>query len=146
SRKPRPFEVIDASLVGLVDRVTRRMRKAGRIGRTVTLRLRFDDFSRATRSFTLATPTAQTTTVLATARGLLAAATPTIERRGLTLLGLSLSNLADAGAAQLVLPFDRHCALDIVLDNVRDRFGSEAITRAVLVGRDPGLSMPLLPD
>ena len=41
------------SLVGLVDRVTRRMRAAGRVGRTVVLRLRFDDFSRATRSHTL---------------------------------------------------------------------------------------------
>src|SRR5712691_6361328 len=48
-RSPRSAEAVDAVVVGLVDRVTRRMRAAGRVGRTVVLRLRFDDFSRATR-------------------------------------------------------------------------------------------------
>ena len=51
---------IDAALVGLVDRVTRRLRARGRVGRTVVLRLRFDDFTRATRSHTLPHATAQT--------------------------------------------------------------------------------------
>ena len=51
---------LDALLVTLVDRVTRRARAANRAGRTVTLRLRFADFSRATRSRTLAHPTAGT--------------------------------------------------------------------------------------
>jgi hypothetical protein len=37
-------------------------------------------------------------------------------------------------------------ALDAALDDVRDRFGSAALTRAVLLGRDEGLSMPMLPD
>jgi DNA polymerase-4 len=110
--------------------------------------MRFDDFSRATRSYTLAEATQQTQTILATARGLLAGATPMIEAQGLTLLGISLGNLEDDGAIQLALPFarDRAQALDGVVDRVRDRFGSEAITRAVLLGRDQGLSVPLLPD
>ena len=51
-RSPKSPEAIDASLVALVDRVTRRMRAAERVGRTVVLRLRFDDFTRATRSHT----------------------------------------------------------------------------------------------
>ena len=51
---------LDALLVTLVDRVTRRARAANRAGRTVTLRLRFGDFSRATRSRTLPHPTAGT--------------------------------------------------------------------------------------
>ncbi len=50
---PRSAAEIDATVVALVDRVTRRMRAAGRVGRTVVLRLRFADFSRATRSHTL---------------------------------------------------------------------------------------------
>jgi DNA polymerase IV len=139
---------IDAVLLGLVDRVTRRMRRAGRVGRTVVLRLRFDDYTRATRSHTLSRPTAHTQTVLATARWLLAAARPSIQGRGLTLVGLSVANLDDDSALQLALPFDRHAgiALDAALDQVRDRYGSAAVTRAVLLGRDPGLSMPLLPD
>jgi DNA polymerase-4 len=139
---------VDTALVGLVDRVTRRMRAADRVGRTVVLRLRFDDFSRATRSHTLPRPTAHTETILATARTLLATATPMIERQGLTLVGISVGNLDDRGAIQLALPFDGHSggALDAALDNVRERFGSAAVTRAVLLGRDDGLSVPLLPD
>ncbi|HWM59815.1 MAG TPA: DNA polymerase IV, partial [Pseudonocardia sp.] len=83
-------ESLDAVLAGLVDRVTRRMRAAGRVGRTVVLRLRFDDFTRATRSHTLAEATAHTETILRTARGLLRAVLPLIHSQGLTLLGLSL--------------------------------------------------------
>jgi DNA polymerase-4 len=146
-RRRSPAEV-DAVLLGLVDRVTRRMRAARRVGRTVVLRLRFDDFSRATRSFTLTDATAETGTVLATARALLATATPMIEQRGLTLVGVAVGNLANDRPAQLVLPFEGHggLALDLAIDEIRERFGLKAITRAVLLGREPGLSVPLLPD
>ncbi len=147
-RSPRSSAEIDATVVALVDRVTRRMRAAGRIGRTVVLRLRFGDFSRATRSLTLPRATAQTETVLAAARALVAAAMPIIERRGLTLVGVAVANLDDDDFVQLVLPIDRYdgTALDAALDAVRARFGSTAITRAVLLGRDTGVTMPLLPD
>jgi DNA polymerase-4 len=147
-RKPKTVDEIDATLLALVDRVTRRMRAARRIGRTVVLRLRFDDFSRVTRSHTMALPTAETPTILATARGLLVTALPLIERRGLTLIGVAVSSLDDVDAVQLLLPLDRQGgrALDAALDVVRDRFGSSAITRAVQLGRDQGLSIPLLPD
>ena len=139
-------EELDTVLIGLVDRVTRRMRTAKRVGRTVVLRLRFDDFTRATRSHTMAGATARTESILVTARGLLAEARPTIERQGLTLLGISVANLENEDAVQLALPFDRVGALDAALDEVRDRFGSAAVTRAVLLGRDPGFTVPLLPD
>jgi DNA polymerase IV len=144
----RPPEAIDAVLVGLVDRVTRRLRAGRRVARTVILRMRFDDFSRATRSHTLAEPTAQTSMILATARDLLAAARPMIERQGLTLIGISLSNLVECELSQLALPGERRRAgaLDATLDTVRDRFGSAAITRAVLLGRDQGFTVPLLPE
>jgi DNA polymerase-4 len=147
-RSRKTPEAVDAVLVSLVDRVTRRMRAAGRAGRTVVLRLRFGDFSRATRSHTLSRPTAHTQTILVTARWLLAGAMPEIERRGLTLVGVAVANLEDDGALQLVLPLDRHsgAALDAALDEVRSRFGSTAVTRAVLLGRDPGFTVPMLPD
>jgi DNA polymerase IV len=145
-RSPRSPEAIDAVVVGLVDRVTRRMRAAGRVGRTVVLRMRFDDFSRATRSHTLPHATAQTQPILATVRGLVAVAAPLIERQGLTLVGVAVANLEGDGAIQLPLPFDRAAALDAALDEVRDRFGTTAITWAVLLGRDQGPTMPLLPD
>jgi DNA polymerase-4 len=147
-RSPRTWSALDTVLVGLVDRLARRLRAARRVCRTVTLRLRFDDFSRATRSHTLTEATAQTHTILTTARGLLATAMPAIESQGITLLGVALSNLADDYAVQLALPFDHPHpnALDAAVDDIRDRFGSTAITRAVLLGRDPGLTVPLLPD
>ena len=147
-RSPTPPDALDAIVLGLVDRVTRRMRVAGRLGRTVVLRLRFDDFSRATRSHTLPWATADTEAILATVRALLTTAMPMIEQRGITLVGLAVSNLDDDAAVQLALPLDRHSgsALDVALDAVRRRFGSTAVTRAALLGRDQGLSMPLLPD
>jgi DNA polymerase-4 len=124
------------------------MRKAGRVGRTVVLRLRFDDFTRATRSHTLPQPTAHTETVLAVARGLLAAATPLIEQRGLTLVGVAVANLENDDELQLPLPFHPRdeLLLDEAIDDVRDRYGSRAVTRARLIDRDAGYTMPMLPD
>jgi DNA polymerase-4 len=147
-RRPRSSGEIDVVLVGLVERVTSRMRAAGRVGRTVVLRLRFADFTRATRSHTLPQATAETHAILTAARELLATATPLIERDGLTLVGIAVSNLQNGDAVQLALPFDSWSggALDAALDEVRERYGSTAVTRAVLLGRDQGFTMPLLPD
>ena len=140
---------VDAVVVNLVDRITRRMRTAGRSGRTVVLRLRFDDFGRATRSHTLPRATASTDVILDAARGLVTAAAPLIRERGLTLVGFAVSNIDRGGAQQLELPFDEHCdttALDGAVDRVRQRYGNSALTRGVLLGRDAGLEMPHLPD
>ncbi len=147
-RTPRSPDAIDAALAGLVDRVTRRMRAAGRTGRTVVLRMRFDDFCRATRSHTLPRATANSQAILHTARSLLHTAGPMIEQRGLTLVGVAVANLDDDGALQLPLPFDHYGSgdLDAALDALRDRFGSAAVTRAIQLGRDQGLAVPLLPD
>jgi DNA polymerase-4 len=145
---PKTPEGLDATLVALVDRLGRRLRKAHRVCRTVVLRLRFDDLTRATRSHTLWEATARTRTILAAARGLLAAAMPMIRSRGCTLVGVTLTNLAGDDAIQLALPFERGsgASLDATLDAVKERFGSDAITRAVLLGRRQGLTVPLLPD
>jgi DNA polymerase-4 len=71
-----------------------------------------------------------------------------IEDRGITLVGVSVGNVSDSDAVQLALPFDRRSngALDVALDDVSDRFGSTAVTRAVLLGGDRGFSVPMLPD
>ncbi len=147
-RQPKSAASVDAVLVSLVDRLARRLRAAHRVCRTVVLRLRFDDLSRATRSYTLAEATAQTDTILTAARALMRAATPLIHSQGITLVGVSLTNLYNDDAIQLALPFDPHPrdALDAALDNLRDRFGTAAITRAVLLGGNQGLQVPLLPD
>lgn len=148
-RSPRSVADLDIVLLGLVDRVSRRMRDADRRGRTVVLRLRFDDFTRATRSRTLPAPTARTADLLAAVRELMAGAASLIADRGVTLVGISVANFEGTGdEEQLELPFDRAAAgsLDSALDSVRHRFGPAAVTRGVLVGRDAGLSMPMLPD
>ena len=146
-RRATSWGVVDSSVIAIVDRVSRRLRTGRRLCRTVVLRLRFDDFTRATRSLTLPRLTDQSQTILDAARTLLASARPLIERRGITLVGLSLTNLESADRVQLCLMDDwRPEALDAALDEVRDRYGSRSITRGVLVGRDPGIAMPLLPD
>jgi DNA polymerase-4 len=189
-RGPRTPAELDAVLIGLVERVLRRMRRARRVARTVVLRLRFDDFTRVSRAHTLAEASGETSVLLAGLRGLLAAALPEIERRGITLLGVALTNLEDVEAVQLALPLDLQATatpaaraafladfgpaapgaagsdsardargpaatsraeppgrrLDAAVDAVRDLYGSEAITRGVLIGRDMGHEMPTLPD
>jgi DNA polymerase-4 len=145
--RPKTRADIEASLIGIVDRVTRRMRAANRVGRTVTLRLRFDDSTRATRSHTLPQPTALTHTILGAAQTLLDEAMPLIDRQGCTMVGLAVSNLDNDRAVQLALPFDRHSPeLDRSLDDVRKRFGSKAVTRGVLLHRSTGFTVPMLPD
>jgi len=146
-RKKRTAEEIEAMAAGLVDRVTRRMRAAGRAGRTVVLRMRFDDFTRATRSHTLPWATSHTQTILEAVRNLLITAQPMIEKRGLTLVGIAVANLDNDKAVQLTLPFDRWSGnLDFAVDEVRRRYGSTAVTRAALLGRGQGMEVPMLPD
>ena len=140
---------IDAVVIGLIDRIASRMRAAGRTGRTVTLRLRFNDFGRATRSHTLPWATCSTHALLGAARRLVAAAAPLIAERGLTLVGFAVSEIDRDGAEQLTLPLTTRAepaAVDAAVDQVRRRYGRSALTRGVLVGRDQGLEMPHLPD
>ncbi|TPG29709.1 DNA polymerase IV [Mycolicibacterium hodleri] len=150
---------IDAVVVNLVDRITRRMRRSDRTGRTVVLRLRFNDFSRVTRSHTLPRATASTDDILTAARALVATAGPLIAERGLTLVGFAVSNIDGDGAQQLELPFDAsiecrgpagsaadRLAIDSAMDAVRQRFGNASVMRGVLLGRDPGVEMPMLSD
>jgi DNA polymerase-4 len=149
---------IDAVVITLIDRITGRMRAAGRTGRTLVLRLRFDDFGRATRSHTLPWATSSTQTLLATARRLVTSAAPMIAERGLTLIGFAVSDINRTGAEQLMLPFavaaegspagggTQLAAVDAAVDRVRLRYGKSALTRGVLIGHDTGLEMPHLPD
>jgi len=151
-RRRRSRDEIDVILLRIVDRVTRRMRRAGRTGRTVTLRFRFDDFTRATRSSSLPQPTSATAPLLAIARAVLDTAWPLIdERGGLSLIGLSVGNLVserDGVGTQMALPFERveSEVLDTALDAVRDRFGAASLTRAATFGSDADVGVPRLPD
>jgi DNA polymerase-4 len=63
-------------------------------------------------------------------------------------VGIAVANLSSDAAVQLALPFGRRhgAALDAAIDDVREKFGAAALTRAVLLGRVPGLTVPMLPD
>ncbi|MBT9405157.1 hypothetical protein KBY50_26180, partial [Salmonella enterica subsp. enterica serovar Typhimurium] len=124
--RPRSPEELDVILTQIVDRLARRLRDGDRVCRTVVLRLRFGDFTKATRSRSLRAPTDRTALLLAVARTLLAAAQPEISGRGITLLGLSFTQLDAADSVPPELPIDwgDESRLDTVLDTLRDRYGS----------------------
>jgi DNA polymerase-4 len=152
-RGARTPDELRTIVVGLVDRVMPRLRAGDRLARTVVLRLRHDDFSRATRSRTVLQATASTDTIRQAALGLLDDATPQIAERGITLLGLAVANLVPADAIQMALPFvgldgrttPDTSRLDQALDTLSEKFGSHAVTRAALVGRIPTYEQPTLP-
>ncbi|MET0673274.1 MAG: DNA polymerase IV, partial [Microbacterium pygmaeum] len=146
--RPRSPEELDLFLTQIIDRLARRLRERDRVCRTVVLRLRFGDFAKATRSHTVRFPTDRTSTLLGVARGLLAGARPEIDQRGITLIGVSLSQLGHADSIQPELPidWDDGARLDTVLDAVRDRYGAASVSRATQLGRDPGWSTPVLPE
>ncbi|MDL9935338.1 DNA polymerase IV [Gordonia sp. ABSL1-1] len=147
-RRPTSEADLEATVIAIVERLGKRLRGAERVCRTVVLRLRFDDYARATRSRTLPEVTDRTDVIMAAARGLVADAMPIIRERGCTLIGLSLTNLDNHDAVQLALPFadDHHEELDHTMDALRNRFGRDSVTRAVLVGRNHGDDAPMLPD
>ena len=147
-RRSRSWAELDVVLVAIVDRVTRRLRGGERVGRTVVLRLRFGDFTRATVSHTLTEATGNTQVVLEVARRLLDRARPRIDAEGITLIGLSLANLVEATPMQLALPFDHHAdgTLDHTIDAITERFGTSSVTRAALLRHRPRPSLPQSAD
>lgn len=146
--RERSAEELELILTQIVDRLARRLRDGGRVCRTVVLRLRFGDFAKVTRSRSLGSPTDRTAILLTVAQALLAAAQTEIAERGITLIGVSLSHLDHADRVQPELPIDwgDEPRLDSVLDTLRDRFGAASVSRAALLGRDPGWSSPILPE
>lgn len=146
--RSRTAEEIDVMLTQIVDRLARRLRDGDRGCRRVVLRLRFGDFTKATRSRSLRFPSDRTAVLLAAARGLLAAALPEIEARGITLIGVSFGQLVrgEDVPQELAIEWGESARLDTVADAVRDRFGAASLARATQLGRDPGWSAPLLPE
>lgn len=147
-RRKTDLADIEASLTALVDRTCGRLRSAHRRCRTVVLRLRLDDFTRATRSRTLPARTDSTAVILLAAKALLGEAAPLIYSGGLTLVGVSLTNLEDDDGDQLELPMGlfADASLDATVDGIQARFGRASMTRGILLGRPPSLEMPILPD
>ncbi len=140
-------EDCDALLLAIVDRVTARLRRAGRVARTVVLRLRFGDFTVATRSHTIAEATNATSVILIPVQLLLNDVWPLACERGLTRIGIAVTGLSSADTVQLALPFSQRdtSRLDETLDAIHDRFGKGALRRAGNMRRSL-VEVPMLPD
>ncbi len=153
-RGSRSGDQIDSLAAALVDRTSKRLREAGRACRTVTISMRFGDFSRSTRAHSLPFPTDSTESILAAVRDLIDQSRPRIEEKELTLIGVSLGNLARADTVQMELPIGEQeerggrdqAALDQAVDVVRSRFGDGVIKRASMIDADQGVPVPTLPD
>lgn len=124
-----------AVLLSLSDQVGRRLRKAGLMGRTVSIAIRDTRFQTITRARTLPGPTDLTDEIYGTAAALLEGNWP--QGKPVRLLGVAVSHLGPAGEAhsQLTL-FDqpaqssaRRRRADIAADALRDKFGEEAVVR-----------------
>ena len=141
-RRPARPAIVRVALGYLADRVGSRLRRAGRAGSTVTVRVRFLDMRSVTRSTTMPAPVSATLTLTDVAVELaLAALADHPDQREITLLGLSVSNLRPDVALQLEMPLgladDRHrpgtplgaarLSIDRAVDAVRDRFGRESV-------------------
>jgi DNA polymerase IV len=135
---------LDPAILAIADRVSRRLRADDRLARTVTLRLRFADSERATRAASFAAATDSSPAIARVAHELLHANHLLIRQRGVTLVGVALSNLVCSDSEQLTLGFDEQAQgaqLDSALDDIRRRFGNASVTRATLLRR-PQLQRP----
>ena len=135
SRDHHLRSTLDHELVQFADSVASRLRAQGLVGRTVQLKVRFGDFTTITRSTTLAVAIDDSRSLLDAGRGLLALVDPA---QGVRLLGLSVSGLSSDSSRQLT--FDEAISgpgwqeADRTIDEIRARFGDEAIGSAVAVG------------
>jgi DNA polymerase IV len=140
ARDHHRHETLRIELLRLADAVASRLRRGGRSGRTITVKVRFGDFRTITRSVTLGAATDSAREIDRAARGLLAGVDPS---PGVRLLGLSVSGLDD-GAAGEQLSFDDlgdhppadWTAAEAAVDAIRARYGARAVGPASLTGAD----------
>ena len=135
---------LEREALRMSEKVGSRLREAGRVGRTVQLKLRYKDFKTITRSRTLPEATGSSAEIADVARALLDAVDI---GDGIRLLGVSVQQLDDAEAIQTQLPLDadedrsddrleRHAAVERSVDTIRSRFGDAAVAPAALAGGD----------
>ena len=126
---------LDPELVRMADSVGARLRRAGLQGRTVQLKVRFKDFTTITRSETVATSIDEGPLIARVARRLLDGVDVA---PGVRLLGVSVSQLEDAGVRQLSLDDVTAPSWDAAssaVEEIRARFGESSIVPATLTGR-----------
>jgi DNA polymerase-4 len=124
-------ELIEKELLLIAERLARRLRRRGLAGRTIILKFRFPDFTTVTRSHTLSHPVYSAEEIYNEIRRLLSS----IKRKKLTarLLGIVISKLEPRGEGQLPLFNMKEKGILKAEDEIAERFGDQAITRASLI-------------
>ncbi|MFH1301064.1 MAG: DNA polymerase IV [Planctomycetota bacterium] len=139
SQDVNDVEILKTVLIELVEDVARRLRKNELRGRTIQLKIRYDDFSTFTRSVTVNQPTDITHEIEEAALLMLEQRLP--ERPlSIRLIGVGVSGF-DAGHLHQRSLFDeddqqKHSRLDQVKDQIANRFGTDSIKRANLISTD----------
>jgi len=136
ARDHHQFDTLEREAVRMADAVAQRLRNHHLTGRTVTIKVRFHDFRTITRSITLDGAVDDGPAIARAAKGLLALVDPS---SGVRLLGVSVTNLVDDGARQLTLDDLTRPGWDDAsraVDDIRRRFGDDAIVPATLSGSD----------
>jgi DNA polymerase-4 len=133
SRDLRDPEVLESALASLTARVAGQLRDEGLVARTVSLKLRHDDFYTVTRRRTLTEATDLETELFGAARTLFREAFGDVRRRnrGVRLIGIAASNLGVAAEADLFESDARRRLRDLsaAVDQVREKFGFGAVSR-----------------
>jgi DNA polymerase-4 len=132
SRDLRDPEELEAILALLTARVAGQLREEQLVGRTVTLKLRHDDFHTVTRRHTLETATDLDAELYEAARDLFRRAFEDVRRRnrGVRLIGIAATNLGVTAEADLFEPPERQRLRDLsaAVDKVRGKYGFAAVT------------------
>jgi DNA polymerase-4 len=131
------LDLAKKELLSLANRVARRMRRHGVEGKTITLKVKYHDFVRITRSVTRHKYTNDGADIYTSICSLLEKTA--VGQRPVRLLGISLSNLADIGSGRQLSLFsnyesdERRKELNRTLDSVFDKFGSKGIRPGSLI-------------
>jgi DNA polymerase-4 len=133
SRDLRDPDILESTLAALTARVAGQLRDEGLVARTVTLKLRHDDFYTVTRRRTLAEATDLDAELFGAARALFRDAFGDVRRRnrGVRLIGIAATNLGVAAEADLFESDERRRLRDLsaAVDQVREKFGFGAVSR-----------------
>ncbi|MGD8261841.1 MAG: DNA polymerase IV [Desulfobacterales bacterium] len=126
-------------LLSLANRVARRMRRKGLEGKTITLKVKYNDFVQITRSVTLHNYTNDSADIYSNICSLLEKTA--VGKRPVRLLGISLSNLADTGSGRQLSLFNlnesnkKREELNKTADSIFEKFGNKGIRPGSLVDK-----------
>ena len=125
-------------LLRLADRATSRLRAQKLAAGTVSIKIRRADFTTYTRQRALRPPTQDSSVVSAAAKTLLEQWLATQPDAAVRLLGVGVSDLQTSMQADLFgASLAAGSRLDMAIDGIRDRFGSDILTRASLLPGTP---------